>query len=174
MDFALSQARLILERTPAVLHQMLFGLPEACIKATEGADTWSCYSVVGHLIHAELTDWVPRIRMILEHGNSRTFEPFDRFAQFQEDQNQPLGRLLGRFADLRNQNLEAVARMNLTSQDLDRLGVHPALGGVTLEQLISSWVVHDLTHISQVSRVLAKQYDHEVGPWKAYLSILNR
>jgi uncharacterized damage-inducible protein DinB len=173
MEMKLSEATQILERTPGLLNQMVRGLPEEWLRATEGENTWSCYDVVGHLIHGELTDWMPRIRMILEHGESRSFEPFDRVAQFREDRTQPIGRLLDRFKELREQNLSALNNLHLGSKDFTRTGIHPGLGTVTLRQLISSWVVHDFTHISQISRVLAKQYATEVGPWKAYLGVLN-
>jgi len=151
---------------------MVRGLPEPWLRATEGGQTWSCYDVVGHLIHGELTDWMPRIRIIMDHGESRTFDPFDRFAQFEGDRAQPVDTLLDRFKELREQNLTALTDMRLSPNDLGRTGVHPALGTVTLGQLISTWVVHDLSHLSQINRVLAKQYAAEVGPWKAYLRIL--
>jgi hypothetical protein len=173
MEMKLSEATQILERTPGLLNQMVRGLPKAWIRATEGENTWSCYDVVGHLIHGELTDWMPRVRMILEHGESRSFEPFDRVAQFREDRTQPIGRLLDRFKELREQNLVSLRSLRLASKDFSRTGIHPALGTVTLRQLLASWVVHDLTHISQITRVLAKQYANEVGPWKAYLGVLN-
>lgn len=173
MNLQLSEAIQILERTPGLLNQMLRGLPEAWLRATEGDQTWSCYAVVGHLIHGELTDWVPRIRIITDHGEIRTFDPFDRLAQFDEDRARPLDTLLDRFKELREQNLTALLEMRLSPIDLGRTGVHPALGTVTLGQLISAWVVHDLSHLSQIYRVLAKQYAAEVGPWKAYLRILD-
>jgi uncharacterized damage-inducible protein DinB len=173
MEMKLSEATQILERTPVVLTNMLQDLPEGWVRATEGGDTWSCYDVVGHLIHGEVTDWLPRVRMILEYGESRSFEPFDRLAQFREDRTLPIERLLDRFAELREQNLAALKSLRLTAADFPRTGIHPESGTVTLGQLLASWVVHDLTHISQISRVLAKQYAAEVGPWKAYLGILN-
>ncbi|MFI5071172.1 MAG: DinB family protein [Terriglobales bacterium] len=173
MEMKLSEAMQILERGPGTVDQMLRGLPDEWVRATEGGDTWSCYDVVGHLIHGEVTDWLPRARIILEHGESRTFEPFDRLAQLKEDRTQPLERLLDRFKKLREQNLTALRGMHLSSDDLSRTGTHPELGTVTLRQLLSTWGVHDLTHISQISRVLAKQYEAEVGPWKAYLGVLN-
>jgi len=173
METKLSEAMQILERGPGTVDQMLRGLPDEWVRATEGGDTWSCYDVVGHLIHGEVTDWLPRARIILEHGESRTFEPFDRLAQLKEDRTQPIERLLDRFKEVREQNLNALRGMHLSSEDLSRTGIHPADGIVTLSQLISAWAVHDLTHISQISRVLAKQYETEVGPWKAYLGVLN-
>src|SRR5450631_4382058 len=178
MEMKLSDTMQVLERGPGTVDQMLRGLPEEWVRATEGGNTWSCYDVVGHLIHGEVTDWLPRARIILEHGESRTFEPFDRLAQFKEAQlnekrHQPLELLLDRFKELREQNLNALRGLHLSSEDLSRTGIHPELGTVTLRQLLSTWAVHDLTHISQISRVLAKQYEREVGPWKAYLGILN-
>jgi len=173
MNLQLSEAVQILERTPGLLDRMVRGLPEPWLRATEGAHTWSCYDVVGHLIHGELTDWVPRIRIIMDHGESRTFDPFDRFAQLKEDRARPVDTLLDRFKELREQNLTALLEMRLSPSDLGRTGVHPALGTVTLGQLISAWVVHDLSHLSQINRVLAKQYAAEVGPWRAYLQILD-
>jgi hypothetical protein len=183
MEMKLSDTMQILERGPGTVDQMLRGLPEEWVRATEGGNTWSCYDVVGHLIHGEVTDWLPRARIILEQGESRTFEPFDRLAQFKEAQfkeaqlnekrHQPIELLLDRFKGLREQNLNALRGLHLSSEDLSRTGIHPELGTVTLRQLLSTWAVHDLTHISQISRVLAKQYEREVGPWKAYLGVLN-
>jgi hypothetical protein len=173
MDRKGAEATQMLERTPVVLVHLLRDLPEEWIRATEGGDTWSCYDVVGHLIHGEATDWLPRVRMILEHGESRSFEPFDRLAQFREYRTQPIERLLDRFDELRDRNLTELSNLALSAADLARTGVHPTLGAVTLGQLLSSWVVHDLTHSAQICRVLARQYAAEVGPWKAYMGILN-
>ncbi len=174
MELRLSDAILILGKTPPCLDLLLRDLPDEWLRATEGQDTWSCYDVVGHLIHGELTDWIPRIQIILEHGANRAFVPFDRFAQFQNDQTRPIGVLLDRFKSLRQQNLEQLTELRLTPQNFDRKGVHPELGPVTLGELVSSWVVHDLTHLNQIHRVMAKQYSEAVGPWKQYMSILNR
>lgn len=173
MELRLSEATGILERTPVVLGHLLRDLPEEWARATEGDDTWSCYDVVGHLIHGEMTDWMPRVRVILEHGDRQTFEPFDRLAQFRENRSRPLNFLLDRFGELRKQNLTALRSLRLGPEDFPRTAIHPALGTVTLGQLLSSWVVHDFTHIFQISRVLAKQYAGEVGPWKGYMGILN-
>jgi len=172
MQFKLSEATQILQRTPATLTAIVAGIPEAWLKATEGGGTWSCYDVVGHLIHGELTDWVPRVRIILQHGESRAFEPFDRFAQFREDQTRPIGALLDQFAFLRSENIAILQGLNLSSSDFSRRGTHPEFGVVTLGHLLSAWVVHDLSHIAQIARVTAKQYSGEVGPWHAYMSIL--
>jgi hypothetical protein len=172
MQLKLPEATQILQKTPATLAAMVAGIPDTWLKATEGGGTWSCYDVVGHLIHGELTDWIPRVRIILEHGEKKAFEPFDRFAQFREDQSRPISALLDQFAFMRGENVAILQNLNLSSDDLARRGTHPELGPVTLGQLISSWVVHDLSHLSQVARVTAKQYSHEVGPWHAYMSIL--
>lgn len=172
MQLKLAEATQILQRTPATLTAMVAGVPEKWLKCTEGGGTWSCYDVVGHLIHGELTDWIPRARIILERGEAQAFEPFDRFAQFREDQSRPIRALLDQFAFMRAENVTILQNFNLTHDDLARRGTHPELGPVTLGQLISAWVVHDLSHLSQIARVTAKQYCHEVGPWQAYMSIL--
>jgi DinB superfamily len=167
----LDDAVAVLERTPAILNAWLEGLPETWIRATEGEGTWSPYDVIGHLIHGERTDWIPRARHILA-GDRRPFEPFDREAQLRESQGRSLGELLATFADLRRENVAMLVGMNLTDEDLDRTGLHPELGEVTLGQLLASWVVHDLDHVSQIARTMAKVYTEATGPWSAYLSIL--
>lgn len=172
MQFKLAEATQILQRTPAVVTAMIGGVPDNWLRATEGGGTWSCYDIVGHLIHGELTDWIPRVRIILEHGEAKAFEPFDRCAQFREDQTRPIGFLLDQFAFLRAENLTILQGLRLSNNDFARTGTHPELGTVSLGQLISSWAVHDLSHISQVARVTAKQYSQEVGPWHKYMSIL--
>ncbi len=169
--FNLDEAITILERTPAALGAMLAGLPETWIRATEGDGTWSPYDVIGHLIHGERTDWIPRARHILA-GETRAFEPFDRMAQFAESQGKSLGELLTTFADLRRENVSALMGMNLTEADLGRRGLHPELGDVTLGQLLATWVVHDLDHVAQIARTMAKVYKDATGPWSEYLSIL--
>jgi hypothetical protein len=169
--FKLDDALAVLERTPASLSALLAGLPDTWARATEGEGTWSPYDVIGHLIHGELTDWMPRARHILA-GESRPFEPFDRAAQFTESRGKSLCELLKTFADLRRENVSALAGMNLTEDDFGRTGLHPALGEVTLGQLLATWVVHDLDHVAQVARTMAKVYADAVGPWQAYLSIL--
>jgi hypothetical protein len=153
---------------------MLRGLPEKWVCANEGENTWSCYNVLGHLIHGEITDWLPRARIILEHGETQTFTPVDRFAQFNENAQQPIEKLLTRFEKLRSQNLSALRGLRIKPDSLELTGRHPDLGTVTLGHLISCWVVHDFSHISQICRVLAKQRDADVGPWKTYMSILNK
>jgi hypothetical protein len=167
----LDDAVAILTRTPASLAALLEGLPAMWVTATEGNDTWSPYDVVGHLLHGEVGDWIPRARHILA-GEMRPFDPFDRTAQFTESHGKSLSELLVRFASLRRDNLAALAEMNLTDEDLSRTGVHPDFGQVTLEQLLATWVVHDLDHVGQIARTMAKVYANSVGPWSAYLSIL--
>jgi uncharacterized damage-inducible protein DinB len=169
--FNLSEAVALLERTPASLSALLTGLPDIWVRATEGEGTWSPYDVVGHLIHGERTDWIPRARHILA-GERRPFEPFDRTAQLTESRGQSLDELLTTFAALRRESLAALAGMNLTEAHLSMTGQHPELGEVTLGQLLATWVVHDLDHVGQISRTMAKVYAGEVGPWGAYLSIL--
>ena len=173
MEIQIADAVEILKRTPKVLDNLVRGLPQQWLFATEGPDTWSPYDVVGHLIHGETTDWMSRARRILEHGESRAFEPFDRTAMMRA-KRKPVGKLLTEFAKLRARNLRELKALRLREKDLARTGMHPALGRVTLGQLIATWAVHDLTHLTQICRVLAKQYDVEVGPWKAYLGVLRR
>jgi len=169
--FSLDDAVAVLERTPASLAALLAGLPEAWVTATEGAGTWSPYDVIGHLIHGERADWLPRARHILA-GETRPFEPFDREAQFKEGRGQSLRELLATFAGLRRENLAALDTLNLTDADMGRKGLHPELGEVTLAQLLATWVVHDLDHLAQIARTMAKAYGEAVGPWSAYLSVL--
>jgi len=172
MQFELVQAIEILQRTPATLNLLLRDLSEQWLVQNEGPETWSPYDVMGHLIHGEETDWIPRAKIILEHGETRAFEPFDRVAMFEESKGKSIVELLDTFAQLRAANVRELQSMNLTSDLLDKRGRHPELGVVTLRQLLSTWVVHDLGHIRQVVRVMSKQYREAVGPWKAYLSIL--
>ncbi|MDF2630776.1 MAG: DinB-like domain protein [Symbiobacteriaceae bacterium] len=169
--FKLEDALAVLARTPASLQALLAGLPDGWVRSTEGEGTWSPYDVIGHLIHGERTDWMPRVRHILA-GETRPFDPFDRTAQFAESQGRSLEDLLATFADLRRDSLAALAGLHLTEGDLGRTGLHPALGEVTLRQLLATWVVHDLDHVGQIARTMAKAYAAEVGPWSAYLSIL--
>jgi hypothetical protein len=167
----LDDAVAILERTPASLSALLVGLPEMWVTATEGGGTWSPYVVIGHLIHGERTDWITRARHILA-GETRPFESFDRTAQFTESQGKSLGELLATFAELRRENVATLLGMNLTDEDLGRRGLHPELGEVTLGQLLATWVVHDLDHMAQIARTMAKVYSEATGPWSVYLSIL--
>jgi hypothetical protein len=170
-QFSLEDSVAILERTPASLAALLDGLPETWIRATEGAGTWSPYDVIGHLIHGERTDWVPRARHILA-GETRPFEAFDREAQFTESRGRSLRELLATFAQLRRESLAALDAMKLTDRDLDRPGLHPELGEVTLGNLIATWVVHDMDHVTQIARTMAKVYTEATGPWHVYLSVL--
>jgi hypothetical protein len=172
MDFDLEQAMEVLTRTPQTLRALLSGLPPGWTSNDEGPDTWSPYDVLGHLIHGEKTDWIARMRRILDHGESRAFEPFDRFAQFRESAGKTLEDLLDQFARLRADNLETLRGLELTAERLERKGRHPELGTVTLGQLLATWTVHDLGHIAQIARVMAKQYAGQVGPWQAYLPVL--
>src|SRR5262245_26086918 len=174
MQFQIGHAKEILRRTPATLRSLLDGLPDEWTSSSEGPETWSPFDVVGHLIHAEETDWIPRVRMILDYGESRPFEPFDRFAMLERTKGKTLGDLLSRFADLRTGSLTQLEAMNLTQATLEKRGMHPELGTVTLSQLLSTWVVHDVSHIGQIARVMSKQYREAVGPWQAYLPVLNR
>jgi hypothetical protein len=169
--FRLDEAVALLERTPASLSALLSGLPEAWVEATEGEGTWSPYDVIGHLIHGERTDWIPRARHILA-GERRPFAPFDRTAQLTESQSKSLQELLATFAGVRGESLAALAEMNLSEADLERKGLHPELGEVTLAQLLAAWVVHDLDHVAQIARTMAKVYSQATGPWSVYLSIL--
>ena len=172
-EFNLPEAIAILTRTPPTLDALLLGLPNAGARRNEGKDTWSAFDIVGHLIVGERTDWMPRVRIILENGEARPFDPFDRFAQSKENQDKSLKHLLDHFARLRRGNVAALQALNLRQEDLTRRGTHPALGAVTLSELLATWAVHDLTHLHQLSRVMAHQYRDAVGPWRAYLGVLH-
>jgi DinB superfamily len=167
------EAVAVLARTPAALDTLLRGLPDGWIAANEGSGTWSPFDVIGHLIHGEETDWMPRAKIILAEGEARAFDKFDRLAQFEASQGRTLDSLLDEFAALRRRSLNELAALKLTDADLDRRGRHPELGVVTLRQLLATWVAHDLDHVVQVSRVLARQYSDEVGPWRAYLRVIS-
>lgn len=171
-SFRIDKSIEILERTPLVLNVLLNGLSEEWIIHNEGDETWSPYDVIGHLIHGEKTDWIPRMEIILSAKADKTFESFDRFAQFEASKGKTLTELLHEFKALRNKNIGVLRANALTKQQLTTTGNHPALGQVTLQQLLATWVVHDLNHIAQISRVMAKQYKAEVGPWHEYLGIL--
>lgn len=164
----------VLTRTPGTLNAMLRDLPELWTTATEGPGTWSPYVVVGHLIHCERTDWMPRLGIILEHGVNRPFDPLDREAQLREGNGRALPTLLDEFEALRRDNLVSLRLMDLQAAHLELTGTHPALGTVTLRQLIATWTAHDLAHILQVSRVMARRYQQEVGPWGEYLSVMKQ
>jgi hypothetical protein len=170
-DLRLEEAVAVLERTPATVGALLDGVPEVWARATEGEGTWSPYDVVGHLVHGERADWMERARHILS-GDPRPFTPFNRTAQFTESEGKTLGELLAAFAELRGRNVAELQAMNIGGDDLQRAGRHPDFGEVTLGQLLAAWVVHDLDHVAQVARTMAKVYADAVGPWAAYLSIL--
>lgn len=173
MQFEIRDAVAVLSRTPATLAALLDSLPDGWTRSNEGGETWSPFDVVGHLIHGEQTDWMPGLCIILEHGPSRPFDPFDRFAQFAASKGKSLHQLLDEFATLRARNLRELEALHLTPADLRKQGTHPALGTVTASELLATWAVHDLDHIVQISRTVAKQYRDQVGPWGAYLSVLH-
>jgi hypothetical protein len=172
MTFQIDDAITLLANTPCTLRWLLSDIPEGWDKANEGGDTWSPFDVMGHLIHGERTDWIPRARIILSDDFERRFEPFDRFAQFEVSRGRTLDDLVEEFEKLREGNVEALEDMDLGPEELARTGVHPELGEVTLSQLLATWVVHDLDHVAQISRVMSKQYSGDVGPWWEYLRIL--
>lgn len=174
MTFDLDRSIAVLERTPRVLEALLAGLPEPWIRGTEGPDTWSAFDVVGHLIDGEETDWMERTRIILAQGSDRRFEPFDRFGHLERNAGAELSRLLERFAELRARNLRDLRALELGPDELRLTGEHPEFGTVTLEQLLATWVAHDLSHLAQIARTMAKQYGETVGPWAKYLSVLRR
>ena len=174
MDFDLTAGIAVLERTPQTLRALLAGLPPAWTDATEGPETWSPYVIVGHLIHGERTDWIPRARIILDLVPERRFTPYDRFAQFRVSEGKSLADLLDELARLRGENLATLAGWRLTDAQLALRGEHPEFGPVTLRQLLATWVAHDLGHVAQTARVMAKQYRDAVGPWRAYLPVMDR
>jgi hypothetical protein len=171
--FTFDEATAILSRTPAALDALLRGLPDGWINAHEGGETWSPYDVLGHLIHGERHDWLARTRIILEQGEARPFDKFDRTAMYTESKGKTLASLLDDFAAARRENLQWIESRHLTDADLDRRGTHPSLGVVTLRNLLATWVAHDLDHVQQIARVLATQYTDEVGPWRVYLRIIS-
>jgi hypothetical protein len=172
MSFNLADAMAVLERTPSTLATLLRTLPDVWVLAREGPGTWSPYEVIGHLIHGERTDWMPRVRHILA-GTGEPFEPFDRYAQLAERRGTSLEQVLATLAELRARNLAELRALELGDADMTRRGQHPELGEVTLGQLLATWVVHDMDHVGQIARTMAKVYADDVGPWSAYLSILH-
>jgi hypothetical protein len=174
MEFDLTRALEVLERTPSVFRALLGGVSKAWTSPNEGPETFSAFDNVGHLVHLERTDWIPRARIILARGADRTFAPVDRFAQFRESQGKTMAELLDEFARLRAENLQTLRGWNLGERELALQGEHPALGTVTLRQLLATWTAHDLGHLAQTMRVMARQYRDAVGPWRAYLPILDR
>ena len=174
MNFELAEAIEVLARTPATFRMLLGGLPEAWINADEGPRTFTPFDNLGHLIHGERTDWLPRAQIILAQGTTRRFEPYDRRAQERESTRKTLDMLLREFAELRAANLDRVRAWNLSGRELALEGEHPELGSVTLRQQLSAWAVHDLGHLAQTARVMAKRYRDDVGPWRKYLPVLDR
>lgn len=172
MEHNLEYTIALLARTPAALDALLRDMPDAWTRCNEGEKTWSAFDVVGHLVHGELTDWMPRARMILDSGETRAFEPFDRWGQERASAGKSLGQLLDEFAQLRAQNLRELRELKLKQDDLARRGRHPELGVVTLSELLATWAAHDLTHLHQISRIMAHQYHDAVGPWSVYLGVM--
>lgn len=172
MNFELATARPILARMPAVIAALLGDLPSAWVAGTEGPGTWSPFDIVGHLIHGERTDWMPRVERLLAHGESRPFAPFDRFAQFEASTGKSLSELLDTFRELRAGSISRLDALKLTPADLERTGRHPDFGQVTLSQLLATWVAHDLDHLMQIVRCMGRQYTDAVGPWRTYLRIV--
>ncbi len=173
-EIFLSETIAILTRTPKVLDDLLRDLPEPWVHSKDDPEHWSPFDVVGHLNHGEKTDWMPRANIILKHGPSVPFTPFDRFAQLRDSQGKTIIYLLDEFADLRAKSVEDLRRLRVTASQLDLTGTHPALGVVTLRQLLATWAVHDLNHLNQINRMMAIRYVDQVGPWAAYLSVLRR
>jgi len=172
MQHNLQHTILLLARTPATLDALLRDLPEEWTMRNEGGNTFNAFDVIGHLIQGERTDWMPRAKRILQFGESRAFDRFDRRAQERESQGKSLPQLLDEFARLRAENLAELRALNVTDQELNRRGLHPELGTVTLSQLLATWAAHDLTHLHQISRIMAHQYREAVGPWTAYLGVM--
>ena len=173
MKFDLYQSIAVLERTPAVLRSLLADLPPAWTDTEGDAGNWQAFDVVGHLIHGEKTDWIPRAEIILQESGDRKFTPFDRLAQFDESRGRSLDELLNEFEELRRNSVSTLESWELTPAKLELTGIHPEFGEVKLEQLLATWVVHDLNHIRQIVTAMAAKYRAEVGPWQQYLSILN-
>jgi len=174
MEYQLEKAIEILERTPKTLNALLLDISSEWTQSNEGIDTWSPYDVIGHLVHGEKTDWMPRLEIVLSNDDTnKTFEPYDRFAQFTMSKGKDLPQLLNEFEFLRNQNLKTLMAKDLTQEDLTKTAIHPSLGPINLKNMLAAWVVHDLGHITQISRVMAKQYKNEIGPWRQYLTIVN-
>jgi uncharacterized damage-inducible protein DinB len=172
MNFSLDDALPVLRATPGTLRAWLADLPESWTHRNEGPETWSPFDIVGHLIHGVRTDWIPRLDHLLAYGDTRPFVPFDRFAQFRDSQGKSLQQLLDTFAELRRENIRRLESLRLGARELQRPGLHPELGPVTLGQLLATWVVHDLNHLAQIARVMGRQYTEAVGPWVEYLPLL--
>jgi hypothetical protein len=174
MELDLKKSMEILTRTPYVLETLLDGISEEWIRSNEGGDTWSPFDIVGHLIHGDKTDWITRVEIILSDSQNKKFDSFNRLAQFENSKGKDLRQLLEEFKILRKENIVVLNAKNITSKHFEKKGIHPAFGEVTLRQLLATWTTHDLSHLAQISRVMARQYTQEVGPWKEYLPILSR
>ena len=172
MNFDLNKSIELLERTPRVYKSLFYGLSSDWGSIDEGENTWNAYNIIGHLIYGEQTDWIPRARIILSDTKDKTFEPYDRFAQDKLFKGVAIDTLLDEFEVIRLKNIEELKSWNLTAQDLDKEGIHPDLGSVTLRELIATWTIHDLGHLNQISRVIVKHYGNDVGPWAKYSRIL--
>ncbi len=172
-NFSITKSIEILESTPKVIESFLKGLSDEWISQNEGGESWSPFDILGHLVHGEKTDWINRTEIILKYGKEKTFKPFDRLAQFDDSKGKSLSELLDEFKTLRKRNIKRLTEMNIQESDLNKEGIHPHFGKVTLKELLSTWVVHDLGHIRQIARVMAKQYKDEIGPWKEYLPVVN-
>ncbi len=172
MKFNLKRSIEVLERTPFTVEALLKSISKEWSSGNEGTETWSPYDVLGHLIHGETTDWIARLEIILHDKGDKKFKPFDRFAQFEESKGKSLKKLISVFKALRKKNIKILKSKKLKAGDMQKTGIHPKFGTVTLEQLLATWTVHDLSHIAQITRVMAKQYREEVGPWQEYLPIL--
>jgi DinB superfamily len=172
ISFELEDAITIISKTPTVVRELVSGLNEEWLHATEGPDTWSAHDIVAHYIYGEQTDWIPRIQIILSDKEEKTFTPFDRNGHFAVGKGRSIESLLNQFEQLRKENIQILLASDISSEDLEKTGIHPAFGPVTLRQLLAAWAVHDMTHIHQISRVIAKQYLVEVGPWKEFMGVL--
>lgn len=172
MNFNLNTSIEILERTPKVMKALLWALSDEWVKANEGENTWNAFDIIGHLIHCENTDWIPRMDLILSKKEDKTFAPFDRFAQFHNSKRKTMHDLLEEFDALRAKNITYLKSLNLTENEFVMTGNHPALGEVTLKQLLATWTTHDFTHLAQISRVMAKHYTQDVGPWHEFINVL--
>lgn len=174
MEYQLEKAIEILEQTPKTLDAYLSKLSDEWIHCNEGGESWSAFDIVGHLIHGEKTDWIARLDIILGNSENKTFSPFDRFAQFEESKGKTLAELLSTFSELREKNIEYLKALKITEDQYQLKAIHPSLGEVTLKNLLSTWVVHDLGHIAQIARVMAKQYKDHIGPWQEYIPIVSK
>lgn len=172
MKFSIQQSIAVLERSPVVLHDLLIDLSDEWTRGNEGADTWSPFDVLGHLIHCDEDNWIPRIKVVLSDSVVRKFEPLDRFAQAEKSMGKSMQQLLDEFKNVRFDSIQELRRLTISDEQLLKTAIHPDLGTVTLSQLISTWVVHDLDHLSQIARVMAKQYTDQVGPWHSYMRVL--